>query len=346
MSQRQRRTYSNLIAVLALSSTVAAQQSLPPGVEKLEAPPLAPQPDITNPHKPFNLMVGDPAPKIDFRDWILGEPVTTLEPGKVYLIHPFAVWCDPCNAILPRLTELQNEYESKGLVVIGVTSPGQTNTREAVEKFVFDPKNAIGFRIAWDRRRAHMDDWVQKTGRTSLPCVMIVDQEGKLAYAGGVFEFESTLREIMEQRHNIELMARQYYDCISASWAYTHWIQKVESKDWPGVANLGREIVFGRGNNCPALLGNIAWTIVDPSKPLEHRDLELALAAATRADELQGGKDPFTIDTLARVHFEKGDAAKAIELQERAILRAISEAQRQRFRQTLDEYRMKASAPR
>jgi thiol-disulfide isomerase/thioredoxin len=68
-------------------------------------------------------------------------------------------------------------------------------------------------------------------------------------------------------------------------------------------------------------LNNVAWTIVDPQlkKKSEAKMVKLALQAAQRADELQKGKDGAIADTLARAYFLSGDAAKALETQERAV---------------------------
>jgi thiol-disulfide isomerase/thioredoxin len=92
-------------------------------------------------------------------------------------------------------------------------------------------------------------------------------------------------------------------------------------------------------------LNELAWFIVDPEGDVapEERDLALALSAAARADELSGHKDASIIDTLARVHFYKGDVAKAIELQKQALELASSE-QRPQLQPALDEYTKAAAA--
>jgi tetratricopeptide (TPR) repeat protein len=64
-------------------------------------------------------------------------------------------------------------------------------------------------------------------------------------------------------------------------------------------------------------LNMIAWSIAT-DLPSDDRDLKLALQAANKAAELSGN-DPSILDTLARVHFEMGDAAKALDIQRRAL---------------------------
>lgn len=79
------------------------------------------------------------------------------------------------------------------------------------------------------------------------------------------------------------------------------------------------------------------------SKILEHpglprRDVDLALAAATRAQELSKADDAAVLDALARAHFDKGDAPKAAELQQRAIAAAQDEPTRELLRKRLERY--------
>ncbi|MBL8745410.1 MAG: redoxin domain-containing protein [Phycisphaerae bacterium] len=329
------------VAFSAVSVSLG-QPAVPPG-EVVPMPSQVHQPDLSNPRKPFVLMVGDPAPPLTINNWILGDPIGGVERDKVYLIYLWSVLTDPAIAMLPRLTELQNLYADKGLVVIGASSPGQTNTREAVERVVFGGSVPVGFHIAWDTSRVLMDTWLFPSGRGGVPCVFIVDQEGRVAYIGSPAEFETTLKEVMEQTFDIEMARRQYSECISATWAFTHYEQKVQGKEWPAATALGREIVNGKGYNCFAVLSNIAWMNVDPNRPLEYADLELALMAARRADELTNGKDADTIDTLARVYFLKGDFEKAVEIQERAVAMAGYPGVREALSRTLIEYRSKLS---
>ena len=88
-------------------------------------------------------------------------------------------------------------------------------------------------------------------------------------------------------------------------------------------------------------LNAIAWTIVDPDvkRDVAKRDLALALEAATRANELTKGENPAILDTLALVYFDKGDAAKALELQEKAIKLAKPEEIDPAMKDRLEQYR-------
>ena len=68
----------------------------------------------------------------------------------------------------------------------------------------------------------------------------------------------------------------------------------------------------------PESLNAAAWTIVSLPEG-EQRDTNRALKFAQRAADLTEMKNADVLDTLARVHDAKGDTAKAIELQTKAI---------------------------
>lgn len=106
------------------------------------------------------------------------------------------------------------------------------------------------------------------------------------------------------------------------------------------ASEYGRQLVRGQYAKDPQNLNAIAWGIVDPEngKNVADMDLDLAFEAAQRADELSDHKDPSILDTLARVHFNKGDVRKAIELQTLAVDLAPDEFKAQ-LTPALEEYK-------
>lgn len=94
----------------------------------------------------------------------------------------------------------------------------------------------------------------------------------------------------------------------------------------------------------------IAWRIVDPKGDVaaKDRDLDFAMAFANKANELTKGEDGMILDTVARVYWEKGERAKAIELQEKAVKQIDKNADapdevKSDIKATLEEYK-KANA--
>jgi tetratricopeptide (TPR) repeat protein len=91
-------------------------------------------------------------------------------------------------------------------------------------------------------------------------------------------------------------------------------------------------------------LNHIAWVIVDPeNENLKNRDLDLAVRAATRANELTRGESGAIVDTLAKAHFDKGDIKKALELQEKAVKLSVGMAYEGEVTERLEQYRAAAA---
>src|SRR5581483_11860735 len=92
------------------------------------------------------LNVGDPAPKLEVKEFVKGEPVKSLEKGKVYVVEFWATWCGPCRATIPHLTELQKAH--KDVTFIGVS----VYEREAdkVKPFIKEMGDKMDYRVAVD----------------------------------------------------------------------------------------------------------------------------------------------------------------------------------------------------
>lgn len=93
-------------------------------------------------------------------------------------------------------------------------------------------------------------------------------------------------------------------------------------------------------------LNEIAWGIVDPNGevPKKDRNLDFAMAFAIKANEVTKGENAPILDTVARVYWEKGDRAKAIEFQEKAVAAAEKDSDtppsmKDEIKATLEQYK-------
>jgi len=117
---------------------------------------------------------------------------TDLE-GKVVIVDFWATWCPPCRKEIPGFIELQEEYGSDGLVILGV-SLDETG-QETVRDFVLE--QGINYPIAMGNREL-VD---QFGGVRALPTTFVIDRQGKIVnrhvgYASKA-TFEADIKELL-----------------------------------------------------------------------------------------------------------------------------------------------------
>lgn len=92
--------------------------------------------------------------------------------GKTLIIWFFASWDKPSKRQLPVLQELQNDYGSNGVVVLGVSL--DSNGTEPVKTFI--AANHISFPVAM----ADMDFILGAGGLESVPTTLIVEPHSNI----------------------------------------------------------------------------------------------------------------------------------------------------------------------
>ena len=97
------------------------------------------------------LAVGDSAPPLQVGEWVRPGPVNLLNwsgknPKPFFLIEFWATWCEPCRAMMPHITELQNRYAGAGLVVIGVSNEHPS----AIHRFIQSLGDRVGYALVTD----------------------------------------------------------------------------------------------------------------------------------------------------------------------------------------------------
>jgi thiol-disulfide isomerase/thioredoxin len=148
------------------------------------------------------LAVGDPAPKLEVKEFVKGDPVAKLDPGTVYVIEFWATWCGPCRTSIPHVSELQAKFKDKGVVVIGV-SVLESDPAD-VKPFVKEMGDKMAYRVAiddpgeggkGDGKMAR--NWMEAADQSGIPTAFIVDKDGKIAWIGHPMRMDKPLGEIV-----------------------------------------------------------------------------------------------------------------------------------------------------
>jgi thiol-disulfide isomerase/thioredoxin len=204
---------------------------------------------------------------------------------------------------------------------IGHPMVGMDEVVDAVVAGTFDPVAAAAEREAWEKAQAEAGA-IDAAIREAL---LADDWEAAYENASAMV----ALHERFAPYNSLRYRALVYID-----------------ETGERAATLGQELVNQTFHDDPDQLNGFAWWIVAPDSGLPEggADVELAIAAAQRANELTEGVDVSVVDTLARAFFVHGDFAEAVRLQEMVIALAEAEedapeAMLQQYRATLADYR-------
>jgi thiol-disulfide isomerase/thioredoxin len=189
------------------------------------------------PDRPFELMVGDPAPPIRVSAFHKGAPIEAFQQGQVYLIDFWATWCVPCKEGFPHLTELQKKYGDKVRVVgVSVWEPRP----EDVEPFVKEWGDKMAYTVASDRVEGAAAIDEEERSRESvnkglmsrsymvasgwsevgIPCVFIINGESRIAWIGSpegdTTRMDRILEEVVSGQHDLKAATAAYQKKMQA----------------------------------------------------------------------------------------------------------------------------------
>jgi len=271
---------------------------------------------------------------------------------------------------MPHLSQLQRDYKSKNVTIIGMTSGDKSNTLEAVKKMVEAKGDGMDYAVAFDDGRKTNEAWMKAAGQRGIPASFLVDQSGKIAWIGHPGGLDYPLAAVVagtwdyvEGPKKIKAAStakRAIYMAASSEPKKALDLLTKYEKDYPlqsaglddlrfsiltqipeqkaAAATLGTKLVDKAiASKSHSALNEIAWNLVDPAVDRKDRFLDLALRAADGANELTEDKDPAILDTVARVHFWRGDLTQALEIQRRAIENAKG-GMKDDLKKTLLEY--------
>ena len=141
-------------------------------------------------------------------EWVQGSPVTARDASKVYVLEFWATWCAPCKKSIPHLNQLYQDYNGRGLEIIGF-SDEPVNT---VTPFVKDKGSAMAYPVACSKKETANphEKLFKAAGQEGIPSAFIVARSGKICYIGHPLdpEFERVLKLVLANRYDPELTER------------------------------------------------------------------------------------------------------------------------------------------
>ena len=164
------------------------------------------------------LLVGDAAPPLAVKEFVKGEPVKEFTKGKVYVIEFWATWCGPCIKAIPHVSELQAKH--KAVTFIGVDVMERAD--DEVKAFVKKMGDKMSYRVAIDKPDGDEDNgvmaktWLEASYQQGIPCSMIVDAAGKIAWIGHPMELDEPLEKVIAGKWDLAAAAKEFKAEIEA----------------------------------------------------------------------------------------------------------------------------------
>ena len=194
------------------------------------------------------LKIGSAAPPLDIEHWIslgsgLTEPVTHLEPGRVYVIEFWATWCGPCLASMPHLAQLQRDYADRGVSIISVSDeelevvkaflarpvpagiartlqpavapPAEADSDASVEAAApSDTRLTFGqltsaYALTTDPDQSVSRAYLEASGEAGIPTAFIVGKQGHIEWIGHPMEIDQPLAEVVADRWDRQKYVQQ-----------------------------------------------------------------------------------------------------------------------------------------
>lgn len=280
------------------------------------------------------LDVGDKAPPIPVKTWVVNTPVTLAKAkGKVLVVEFWATWCGPCKVTIPHLNKLHARYGDDQLLIVSVSN----ETAAKVKSFIKTMPMHYHVGVAGSKQAyaAYME------GVRGIPHAFVVDKQGTVAWKGhpmmgldavvgqlvkGTFDPAkakklATLREQLQKARSFE----QAYAALDAMIklapedpeAYRRKIGLLGRQGKDAEAHALRMTMAEACASDPDVLAEVAADLATTPN-LEYRSLGKALELANQAVKLTGGHNAEVLAVQARCHYELGHLAKALAVAEQA----------------------------
>ena len=330
--------------------------------------------------------VGDPAPELTVKEWVRGGPVNLAKDSrnKLHLIEFWAVWCPPCKASVPLLTELQKRFE-KDLVVVGVTDPDPyRNSPTEIRQFVKQQGTNMNYTVAIDDRGETTGSYLNTNEPVGIPHAFLVTKDGTIAWQGSPLdpELERVVADVIAGRFDVSQakakakLAREIEKRFAAiDFAFQ---RQNMGAAWDGVVDIlridptneaGLQLLVALYVNEPGhaegfrkwavahirahrsnteTMHTLARTLLRIDD-LNFRVPDVALQAAKATYDAANGKETRAVEVYARALYEIGAVDRAIAVQRDAVGQAKNGAERKTALGALKFYetckRLAASVP-
>ena len=259
-------------------------------------------------------IIGEPAPALQIKAWAKGQPVGVKPGTNVYLIEIWSTTSLGCRAAIPILNELQERYQTNGLMVVGISD----ESPEAIATYLQGDGSAIKYTIAADDARQTGLAYMMPLKQRGIPYTFVVGTNGQFLWHGfPKAGLGDVLARVMSGTYDVERAKKNE----AAGRQMEQYLTLSQHGDFR--AKPAGEVLLASRTNDIGLLSDIAYKIATVPN-LAHRDFALAFRALDEADKLDTTNKASVMIVRAICLFESGKHEDGLSMATQAINSAQS----------------------
>lgn len=119
--------------------------------------------------------------------------------NKTVVLNLWATWCGPCRMEIPHMVDLNKEYESKGVELLGLTTENPRTDEQKVRDFVKEFK--INYTIGWAHGSLAL---ALMRGRQTIPQTFVIAPGGRVTahFSGFSQNLPTMIRAALDKAGN------------------------------------------------------------------------------------------------------------------------------------------------